>query len=74
MFSFMIYVIVPEYVVKFINILYDYIAFCFQIPSRLAQKSHNNASLNPFQPNFSANRILPSSYLFWTVKRLVDYL
>jgi hypothetical protein len=26
---------------------------------------------NPF---FSANRILPSSYLFWAVKRLVDYL
>jgi hypothetical protein len=31
-------------------------------------------SLNPFQSNFSANRILPSSYLFWAVKRLVDYL
>jgi hypothetical protein len=29
---------------------------------------------NPFQPNFSANRILPNSYLFWAVKRLVDYL
>jgi hypothetical protein len=29
---------------------------------------------NPFQSNFSANRILPSSYLFWAVKRLVDYL
>jgi hypothetical protein len=26
---------------------------------------------NPFQSNFSANRILPSSYLFWAVKRLV---
>jgi hypothetical protein len=25
--------------------------------------------LNPFQSNFSANRILPSSYLFWAVKR-----
>jgi hypothetical protein len=24
---------------------------------------------NPFQSNFSANRILPSSYLFWAVKR-----
>jgi hypothetical protein len=24
--------------------------------------------------NFSATRILPSSYLFWTGKRLVDYL
>jgi hypothetical protein len=30
--------------------------------------------LNPFQSNFSANLILPSSYLFWAVKRLVDYL
>jgi hypothetical protein len=30
--------------------------------------------INPFQSNFSANRILPSSYLFWAVKRLVDYL
>jgi hypothetical protein len=29
---------------------------------------------NPFQSNFSANRILPSSYLFWAVKRLVDYV
>jgi hypothetical protein len=29
---------------------------------------------NPFQSNFSANRILPSSYLFWAVKSLVDYL
>jgi hypothetical protein len=29
---------------------------------------------NHFQSNFSANRILPSSYLFWAVKRLVDYL
>jgi hypothetical protein len=24
--------------------------------------------------NISANRILPSSYWFWAVKRLVDYL
>jgi hypothetical protein len=30
--------------------------------------------INPFQSNFSANRTLPSSYLFWAVKRLVDYL
>jgi hypothetical protein len=29
---------------------------------------------NPFQYNFSATRILPSSYLFWAGKRLVDYL
>jgi hypothetical protein len=28
--------------------------------------------INPFQSNFSANRILPSSYLFLAVKRLVD--
>jgi hypothetical protein len=30
--------------------------------------------LNPFQSNFSATRILPSSYLFWAEKRLVGYL
>jgi hypothetical protein len=30
--------------------------------------------VNPFQSNFSANRILPSSYMFWAGKRLVDYL
>jgi hypothetical protein len=30
--------------------------------------------INPFQSNFSANRILPSSYLFWAGKMLVDYL
>jgi hypothetical protein len=29
---------------------------------------------NPFQSNFPANSILPSSYSFWAVKRLVDYL
>jgi hypothetical protein len=29
---------------------------------------------NPFQSNFSAIHILPSSYLFWAGKRLVDYL
>jgi hypothetical protein len=29
--------------------------------------------LNPFQSNFSANRILPSAYLFWAGKRLVGY-
>jgi len=31
-------------------------------------------SFNPFQSTFSANRILPSSYLLWAGKRLVDYL
>jgi hypothetical protein len=30
--------------------------------------------INPFKSNFSANRKLPSSYLFWAVKRLMDYL
>jgi hypothetical protein len=30
--------------------------------------------INPFQCNYSANRILPSSCLFRAVKRLVDYL
>jgi hypothetical protein len=29
---------------------------------------------NPFQSNFSATHILPSSYWFWAGKRLVDYL
>jgi hypothetical protein len=36
--------------------------------------THNTTCFNPFQSNFSANRILPSSYFFWAVKRLVDYL
>jgi hypothetical protein len=31
-------------------------------------------SFSPFQSNFSANSLFPSSYLFWVVKRLVDYL
>jgi hypothetical protein len=30
--------------------------------------------INPFQSNFSTTHILPSSYLFWAGKRLVDYL
>jgi hypothetical protein len=30
--------------------------------------------IKTFQSNFSANRILPSPYLFWMGKRLVDYL
>jgi hypothetical protein len=29
---------------------------------------------NPFQSNFSATRILHSSYLFWAEKRLEGYL
>jgi hypothetical protein len=33
----------------------------------------SRGGLNPFQFNFSANRILSSTYLFWAVKRLVDY-
>jgi hypothetical protein len=32
-----------------------------------------NSVINPFQSKFSANPILPSSYLFWAGKRLVDY-
>jgi hypothetical protein len=35
--------------------------------------SYTVIALNPFQSNFSANRILPSCYLFWAAKRLVDY-
>jgi len=35
---------------------------------------HFILSFNPFQSNFSANRILPSSCLLWAGKRLVDYL
>jgi hypothetical protein len=30
-------------------------------------------TFSPFQSNFSANRIIPSSHLFWAGKRLVDY-
>jgi hypothetical protein len=44
--------------------------FIFVAPSTYFPKT----IFNPFQSNFSANRILPSSYLFWAVKRLVDYL
>jgi hypothetical protein len=29
---------------------------------------HSKRWANPVQSNFSANRILPSSYLFWAVK------
>ena len=36
--------------------------------------SQSIISINPFQSNFSANCILPSSYLLWAGKRLVDYL
>jgi hypothetical protein len=43
------------------------------LPGRGLTKVENHW-LNPFQSNFSANRILPSSYLFFAVKRLVDYL
>jgi hypothetical protein len=42
-------------------------------PIFLNSDSTSFIHLNPFQSNFSANRILPSSYLFWAVKRLVDY-
>jgi hypothetical protein len=37
-------------------------------------KNNFKFALTLFESNFSANRTLPSSYLFWTVKRLVDYL
>jgi hypothetical protein len=37
-------------------------------------KVKEREKINPFQSNFSAHRILPSSYLFWAVKKLVDYL
>jgi hypothetical protein len=45
-----------------------------QIPATCVNKNYHSSVINPFQSNFSANRILPSSYLFWAVKRLVDYL
>jgi hypothetical protein len=45
-----------------ININIYKLSLCFQ------------GNFNPFQCNFSANRVLLSSYLFWVVKRLVDYL
>jgi hypothetical protein len=35
---------------------------------------HICSGLNLFQLNFSATHILPSSYLFWAGKRLVNYL
>jgi hypothetical protein len=42
--------------------------------SDTALSVHRVTTSNPFLSNFFANRILPSSYLFWAVKRLVDYL
>jgi hypothetical protein len=42
--------------------------------SPLEGKEVRMVALNLFQSNFSATRILPSSYLFWMGKRLVDYL
>ena len=40
----------------------------------LTNQNSIQEEINPFQSNFSANRILPSSYLLWAGKRLVDYL
>jgi hypothetical protein len=40
--------------------------------SKLERKT--NEYISHFQSNVYANRMLPSSYLFWAVKRLVDYL
>ena len=37
-------------------------------------KNNIKIYIKPFQTNFSANCILPSSYLFWAGRRLVDYL
>jgi hypothetical protein len=37
-------------------------------------KTNKANDLNPFQSNFSANRIFRSSYFLCAVKRLVDYL
>jgi hypothetical protein len=55
-------------------ILYSY-NFMLAIDT-IVLNNDNEISLhfNPLQSNFSANRILPSFYLFWAVKRLVDYL
>jgi hypothetical protein len=41
---------------------------------KLTESTHMSISINTFQSNFSATCILPSSYLFWKGKRLVDYL
>jgi hypothetical protein len=35
---------------------------------------YSSLRINPFQSNFSATHLLPSSYLFWAGRRLVDYL
>jgi hypothetical protein len=42
--------------------------------SSTVEPGYNDIGFNPFQSNFSATRILPSSYLFWAGKRLGDYL
>jgi hypothetical protein len=69
--------------VTLMSVFYKNIAiFCADILSDLGKPFLINRALltpcqetiNPFQSNFSATRILPSSYLFWAGKILVDYL
>ena len=49
---------------------------CESEKSHAVQVSHTVYvdNFNPFQSNFSANCILPSSYLLWAGKRLMYYL
>ena len=42
--------------------------------SQVSQNPFPKTKINPLQSNFCANRILPSSYLLWAGKRLVDCL
>jgi hypothetical protein len=38
------------------------------MPTGTIEKRKRSYKINPFQSNFSATRILPSSYLFWAGK------
>ena len=45
-----------------------------KIKEHAAKQYGGGRGINPFKSSFSANRILPSSYLLWAGKRMVDYL
>jgi hypothetical protein len=55
-------------------ILREFLITCAKVTELMKWKHLNKYKINPFQSKFSATCILPSSYLFWAGKRLVDYL
>jgi hypothetical protein len=77
--------IIPKFISVYIYGLFGVYKFDIHgcVHRRLLSRNTNKISFviefiipkfNPFQFNSSDNRILPSSYLFWAGKRLVDYL